>query len=72
MLCEFRCEFQCSQLGEQWEQETAKLHLSLRTAPDGGRCGSVTWLLLNDGVEITTGVRYDIVPNCTRVYETAA
>ena len=72
MLCEFQCEFQCCQLGEQWEQETAKLHLSWRMAPDGGRCGSVTWLFLNDGVKLTAGVRYDIILNCTRVYGTAA
>jgi hypothetical protein len=49
MPCEFQCGFQCCQLGEQWEQETAKLHLFWRMAPDGGRCGSVTWLFLNDG-----------------------
>ena len=71
MPFEFQCEFQCSQLCEQWEQETAKLHLSLRMAPDSGRCGSVTWLFWNDGVELTAGVRY-IILYCTRVYETAA
>jgi hypothetical protein len=72
VLCEFQCEFQCSQLGERWEQETAKLHISLRMAPYGGRCGGVTWLFLNDGVELTAGVRYVIILNFTRVYETAA
>lgn len=71
MLCEFQCEFQCTQLGKQWEQETAKFLLSLRMAPDGGRCGSVTWLFLNDRVELTAGVRCDIILNCTHVYEAA-